>query len=323
MPARRPTDRPPECSWDDALDRYLLHLRAARFARRTVDGASERLTHLRRSLEDQGPPRDVTVGDLRAFQSGLFTGQTSASGKVMSARGVANTTSAVRKFFRFLHAEGLLREDPAARLEQPRCPRRTVGEVLTLDEARRLLGAARAAASTPAGARDRALVELLYATGLRRQEALSLDLGDLERDAREVVVRHGKGDRQRRVPLTRSAFQVVCEYVDAARPHLRTSHPDSARALFLSATGRRLDAMTPGRILRALAAAAGIARRTSPHALRRSFATHLLQGGASLRAIQLLLGHEELSTTALYLKVDARELRREILTKHPRERFEA
>jgi len=115
----------------------------------------------------------------------------------------------------------------------------------------------------------------------------------------------------------------VCEYVDAARPHLCTSHPDSARALFLSTTGRRLDAMTPGRILRALAAAAGIARRTSPHALRRSFATHLLQGGASLRAIQLLLGHEELSTTALYLKVDARELRREILTKHPRERFEA
>ncbi|MCW8137691.1 MAG: tyrosine-type recombinase/integrase, partial [Planctomycetota bacterium] len=280
--------RTPPLTWEDALDRYLTHLRAARYSVRTIKDASLKLEHLRRRFEGRAAPGDVALADLRGFQAGLFSGQASASGKPMSARAVANVSSCVRKFFAFLAAENLIAEDPAARLEQPRCPRRSVGDVLSLPEVTRLLTTAADQATSPSGVRDRALVEVLYGTGLRRAEVLALDLGDVERDTREVVVRMGKGSKGRRVPLTRSTFEVLAEYLDVARPALLSAHADSASALFLSQRGRRLDAMSLARILRDLARAAGVQRRLTPHCMRRSFATHLLQGGASLRAIQLL-----------------------------------
>lgn len=310
-------------TWADALDRYLVHLQAARYSARTIKEATLKLVHLRRRFEDRAAPGDVALADLRGFQAGLFSGQASASGKPMSARAVANVSSCVRRFFAFLFTENLIADDPAARLEQPRCPKRAVGDVLSVPEVTRLLAAAAARATSPAGARDRALVEVLYGTGLRRAEALALDLGDVERDTREVVVRAGKGGKGRRVPVTRSAFLALVDYLDDARAALASSHPDSACAVFLSQRGRRMDTITPARILRDLAKAARIKRRVTPHCMRRSFATHLLQGGASLRAIQLLLGHTDLSTTAAYLRLDTTELRREVLLRHPRERIQA
>lgn len=307
-------------TWADAVDRYVTHLRAARFAPATIDGAEAKLQHLARHFEPLTPTQ-VHLADLREYQAGLFAGKAAASGKPMSARAVANVSSCVRKFFTFLASEDLVPENPATQLEQPRCPRRAVGDVLSVAEVTRLLAAAAERATSAAGVRDRAMVEVLYATGLRRAELLGLDLGDVERDERELVVHSGKGGKGRRVPLTRTAFLLLTEYLDVARPGLCSAHADSASAVFLSVTGRRLDAMTLGRTLRDVARAAGVERRVTPHTLRRTFATHLLQGGASLRAIQLLLGHSELSTTAFYLKLDTRELRREILLKHPRERI--
>jgi integrase/recombinase XerD len=323
MPATRRPLKSQKIDWPDALERYLTHLRATRFARRTVDGVGERLANLRRVLEPRCPLlADVTLDDLRGHQASLFTGESTASGRPLSARAAANHASTVRAFFRFLADDELVPLDPAARLEQPRCPPRRAGEALTVDEVTRLLTLARDGATTPTGQRDHALVELLYATGLRRNEALHLELGDVDRRARDVVVRHGKGDKHRRVPLTRSAYHVLAAYLDEGRRALTTSHPDSVAHVFLSVRGRRLDHMALARLLRGFVAGAGIERRVSPHTLRRSFATHLLQGGASLRAIQLLLGHEALSTTAFYLDVDPRELRREVLSKHPRERLD-
>jgi integrase/recombinase XerD len=307
-------------TWETALELYFTHLRATRFSPRTISEARFKLAHVRRHFDPLRPDQ-VHLPDLRAFQASLFSGQAAASGKPMSARAVANVSSCLRRFFAFLAQDGHLDRDPAASLELPRCPRRSVGDVLGVPEVTRLLATAAARATSAAGVRDHALVELLYATGLRRFEALGLDLGDLEHDTRELVVRVAKGGKSRRVPLTRSAFEVVAEYHQHARPGLVTKHADSARALFLSQRGRRLDAMSLARILRELARAAGLKRPLSPHVLRRSFATHLLQGGASLRAIQLLLGHESLSTTAFYLKLDTAELRKEVILKHPRERF--
>lgn len=314
------TGRRPRLTWDGAIERYVIHLRATRYGARTIDGVVERLQNIRRVLEPAAPA-EVDLAALRSHQAGLFTGETSPSGRGLGARSVANYASTIRKFFCFLAEDGLVAIDPAARLEHPRCPPRPMGDVLSIDEVTRFLAAARDGATTPAGQRDQALVELLYATGLRRSEALFLEVGDLDRRGREVVVRHGKGDKYRRVPLTRSTFLVLAEYLDRGRRALATAHPESVATVFLSVRGRRLDHMALARVLRGFAAAAGIQRKVTAHMLRRSFATHLLQGGASLRAIQLLLGHEALSTTAFYLNVNDRELRKEVLTKHPRERI--
>lgn len=306
-------------TWEDALDRYEVHLRAKRAAKTTIEEHLLALGHVRDHLHDRTPDQ-VTLIDLRAYQAGLFSGQTSASHRHLSAGSVAKVSSIIRTFFAFLVEEELLTTSPAARLEQPRVPPRVVGDVLSVKEVTRFLAAA--APGSTLGHRDRAMVEILYATGVRRAELLALDLGDLDHDERELIVRAGKGGKGRRIPLTRSAYLVVQGYLDEARPALQSQHADSARALFLSKRGRRIDEMTVVRIMRRLRSAAKLRKRITPHTLRRSFATHLLQGGASLRHIQVLLGHADLSTTARYLRLDTRELRREILLKHPRERID-
>ena len=316
--------KPKPITWESALDQYGTHLRAKRASPRTIEEKLLDLGHLLAHFDrraDRPEPHQVTVADLREYQVGLFTGRTSTSGKHLSARTVAKNSSNIRGFFAWLHKEGIIPEDPTLRLEQPRTPKRNVGDVLSVPQVTRLLDAA-AKDDSVRGLRDRAVIEILYATGVRRAELLGLDLANLDHDERELVVR-GKGEKPRRIPVTRSAFLAVQSYLDTARPKLVTAHADSARALLLSCRGRRLDQMTLVKILRRLRAAAKLRARVSPHVMRRSFATHLLQGGASLRHIQLLLGHAELSTTAFYLKLDTRELRRELLLKHPRERIDA
>lgn len=310
--------------WETALAQYEQHLRARRASPRTIEEKLLDLGHLLAHFDrraDRAEPAQVTVADLREYQVGLFTGRTSTSGKHLSARTVAKNSSNIRRFFAWLHEEELIPQNPAARLEQPKTPKRNVGDVLSVREVTRLLHAA-AEDESPRGLRDRVAVEILYATGVRRAELLGLDLGALDHDEREILVR-GKGEKPRRIPVTRSAWAAVETYLRDARPDLESRHPDSTRALLLTYRGRRLDHISLAKILRALRKRAKLRARVSPHVLRRSFATHLLQGGASLRHIQVLLGHSSLSTTAFYLKLDTRELRRELLLKHPREKIDA
>lgn len=308
-------------TWEDASACYALHLRAARRAESTVEAylcEVRRLSeHLRRAEQGATSPGEVTLAHLREYVCGLLTGAATRNARASGAGTVNRIASTIAGFFRFLFHDGLLAHDPSARLERPRVPPRLVGDVLSVSDVKRLLAAPDAATSS--GLRDRALCELLYATGLRRHEALDLDLSDLDHREREVVVRHGKGDKPRRVPVTRAAWGELVAYVERARPALATSHQDSARALFLTARGRRLGFTAVAVLLRRLARAAGVKKRLTPHTLRRTFATHLLKAGTSLRAIQLLLGHERLSTTAVYLRLDTSELRREVLLRHPRE----
>lgn len=306
-------------TWDEALDLFVTYLKAKRAAAGTIEEYSLTLRHVRDHFAAQ-PPAAVTLADLREYQAGLLDGRTSRTGRRLSASSVAKVSCVIRRFFAFLVDDEVLPTNPAARLELPRVPPRLVGDVLSVKEITRLLAAVDT--SGPRGLRDRTMLEVLYATGVRRAELLALDVSDLDHDERDLVVRSGKGGKGRRIPLTRSAYAVVMSYLDEARGALQSAHPDSYCALFLSHRGRRLDEMSIARALREARAAAHLRKKITPHTLRRSFATHLLQGGASLRHIQVLLGHSDLSATARYLRLDARELRRELLLKHPRERID-
>jgi len=215
-------------SWLDAIGRYELHLLALRKAEGTVRGYRYETERLRDYLLEQGVafPAEVELPHLRGYQAGLLSGTASRSGKPNAVRTVHRITTTLDGFFAFLVEEGLLDQNPARRLERPRLPQSLPGEVLEDAEARRLLAAPDR--STPKGQRDRALIEVYYAAGLRRCEALDLDLCDLDHSARELRVRHGKGDEGRLVPVTRSAWTEIVAYLQQGRTQLATSHRDSS-----------------------------------------------------------------------------------------------
>jgi len=308
-------------SWPAAIELYETHLRAARKSANTLRRYRIALDHFVRYLEENGEPAPggVTLDHLRAFQCGLFTGETARSKKPQAAVTVSTTTTVLSTFFAFLTAEEKIERDPTLRLERPKLPQHVPGDVLSVREVERFLAAPDS--FTPRGLRDRALVELYYATGLRLTEALGLDLADLNHDEREIRVR-GKGEKDRVVPVTRSAWVHLAAYLERARPVLATKHEDSLVAVFLSTLGRRMSYQSVEQLFRELRARIGIKKHMTPHTLRRTFATHLLKNGVNLREIQALLGHSDLNTTAKYLRLDASELRRQILLHHPRERFE-
>jgi integrase/recombinase XerD len=316
--AKKPGKRP--VSWPAAIDLFETHLRARHVSPRTLEGALADVKHFESYLgEPHSPPRpdEITPHDLRGYQADLFSG--AATGRPLSAGTVARITSNLAGFFKLLEAEGHVAAGPTSGLERPKLSKRGPGVTLTIKEVEALLGACDEL--TPEGLRDRALLEVLYATGLRRAEVIALDVSDLDRAEHEIRVRHGKGDKARVVPLIRSAWEPLDSYLERARPVLASKHPDSFTAVFLTSRGRRLNVMSFPRLFRSLAAKAGIKKRVTPHVWRRTFATHLLKGKVSLRHIQALLGHERLDTTAAYLGLDRDELRREILLHHPRERL--
>jgi integrase/recombinase XerD len=233
-------------------------------------------------------------------------------------RGLAPTSlrrraAAIRAFYRFAFGEGLIPVDVAARLDLPRQPR-LLPETLSVDEVARMLDAA---GERP---RDRALLELLYASGLRVSEALNLDLEDLSFDGGYVRV-VGKGDRERLVPVGEVALDWLRMWIDGERaPLLARSHVSPVRGgpLFLGDRGRRLARQQAWSALKGAALAAGLSDRVSPHTLRHSFATHLLENGADLRIVQELLGHASISTTQLYTHLTGERIRAVYARAHPR-----
>ncbi len=278
------------------------------------------LRGLERYLGGDAAPRpdQVSLLELRAYLCELLTTKGDEC-RPRTPGTVARIATTITAFFTFLHVEGVIADDPSRRLERPRVPQQLPGDVLADAEVERLLAAPDV--STPRGLRDRAVIEVIYATGVRNEETLALDLADLDHHERLLVVRHGKGDKGRMLPVTRSAWAVVTGYLERARPDLATGHPDSARAVFLNQRGRRLGKSGLRFMLQQLARRAGIAKKLTPHTLRRTFATALLKAGVDLRTIQLLLGHSNLNTTARYLRLDTTDLRRDVLLHHPRERM--
>ena len=222
--------------------------------------------------------------------------------------------AALKGFYRFAFGEGLIGVDVAAHLDLPRMPR-LLPETLTQAETERLLGAPPDDALL-----DRSLLELLYAAGLRVSEALRLDLEDISLDGAFVRV-IGKGDRERLVPVGEVALEALRAWLDGPRAGLVAAHhvlPVRGGPLFLGRTGRRLARQQAWAMVKRAAASAGLSGRVSPHTLRHSFATHLLEGGADLRIVQELLGHASISTTQLYTHVTGERIREVYARAHPR-----
>ncbi len=308
-------------SWSAAIDAYETHLRSRRAAEGTIVGYVREVRLFREHLaedDDAQAPSEVELAHLRDYQVGLLTGDASRTGRPLAAGTVARIHTSLAGFFEFLRAEGLIADDPTRRLDRPNVPEGAVKDVLSVDEVERLLGATDTTSAL--GLRDRAVVEVLYGTGLRRAELLDLDLGDVDRAQRMVTVRCGKGGKGRRVPLPRTTHDALMDYVERGRPALARPGGDVG-AILLSSRGQRLSPGVVRGIVDRLARAAGLATRLTPHTLRRTYATTLLKHGANLRAIQLLLGHVSLDVTARYLRLDEEDVRREVLLHHPRERM--
>ncbi len=231
----------------------------------------------------------------------------------LSVGTVKRRTAAIRSFYRFLQREALVDADPTLDLAPPR-PVLRLPRVLTEDEVGRLLAAPDA--GSPEGARDRALLELMYASGLRVSEATGLNLGDVDL-SHELVRAVGKGNKERVVPVGSHAIAALRTYLRSVRPAFARRRP--IQALFLSRRGGRLTRQACWKLVRRYARRAGISRALTPHVLRHSFATHLLEHGADLRAVQEMLGHASIGTTQLYTHVSRARLREVYAQAHPRD----
>lgn len=249
--------------------------------------------------------RQVTADTLRAFAADLYD-------LGISSRSQARIISGIKSFFRFLKLEGYLEVNPALMLESPH-PGRKLPEVLRLDEIDAMISAIDL--SKPEGQRNRAIIETLYGCGLRVSELVNLEISRIYSREQYIIV-HGKGNKERIVPISPQALHEIEEYLP--QREMLPVKPGEDNILFLNRRGRRLTRVMIFYIIKSLAAEAGIKKDISPHTLRHSFATHLLEGGANLRAIQQMLGHEDISTTEIYIHIDRRRLRDEILLHHPR-----
>jgi integrase/recombinase XerD len=230
----------------------------------------------------------------------------------LSPASIRRNVSAVRSYFRFMIAEGELVRDPSEKLEAPK-RWRSLPEVLTVDEAEKLLQAP--SLDEPLAFRDRAMLELAYGAGLRVSEWITLGVKDVLMEDHLVRV-FGKGSKERLVPIGRKAIGAVAIYLRELRPKLERGQGKGI--MFLNARGEPLSRMGAWKILRKYVDAAGITKPVSPHTLRHSFATHLLEGGADLRAVQEMLGHADISTTQIYTHVDREFLRSVHRQYHPR-----
>lgn len=255
---------------------------------------------------------DPAIVDLEAVAGFVawLRGGAAAAGGAYAESSVARMLAAVRGFHRFLVREGLAADDPARELTGPRAPR-TLPKALTTDQVERLLAAP--SGEKPATLRDRALLELLYGAGLRISELVSLDVDDLDIE-RRMVRCLGKGSRERIVPFGRPAGGAVAAWVVRGRPAFSPRGP----WLLCNQRGGRLTRQGAWKIVKAHADAAGLSGAVSPHTLRHSFATHLLDGGADVRVVQELLGHANVNTTQVYTQVSTTRLRRVYERAHPR-----
>jgi len=298
------------------LDRYLRHLAIERGrSPHTVAAYRRDLNRLLDSLRRAGvgDATAITPENLTAFARELREGP-----EPLAASSVARMLSSVRGFMKFLVDEQRIPLDPAADLVAPKLPDR-LPKALTIAQVESLLAATDG--DEPGALRDRALLELLYATGARVSEAVSLNVDDLvgETGTTDLVRLFGKGSKQRIVPVGSYARAALDAYLVRSRP-LLSVRGRATPALFLGMRGARLSRQNAWLVIRAAAERAQLDVEVSPHSLRHSFATHLLQGGADVRVVQELLGHASVATTQIYTRVTADALRDMYVTAHPRAR---
>ncbi len=290
------------------LRRYYRYLKLERgLSGNTLDAYTEDLRKLSGFLLEGGLDfRTVSVDDLHQFMAGL-------ADVGIGSRSMARILSGIRSFYRFLYVEKEIVQDPTELLESPKVGRH-LPEVLTVAEIDAMI--AGIDLSRPEGQRNRAIIEMLYSCGLRVSELCGLRISDLFLEEGFIRVK-GKGDKERLVPISGRAVHELENWFFCR--NLIRIRPGNEDFVFLSLRrGMPLSRITVFYWVKELAEAAGIQKKISPHTFRHSFATHLLEGGANLRAIQAMLGHESISTTEIYTHIDRSRLRREILEHHPR-----
>ncbi|MDO5864184.1 MULTISPECIES: site-specific tyrosine recombinase XerD [Paenarthrobacter] len=324
---------------DRAMTDYLQHVGVERgLAANTLSAYKRDLARYANFLAAQGVsgPRDITRHHVTAFVQALSDGSDGAS--ALNVRSAARTVVAVRGLHKFWALEGITTADPASEVHPP-MPGRRLPKAITVDEVTRILEAA--GTDTATGLRDRALLEFLYSTGARISEAVGLDVDDVSLDStatdststdgvapdgvapdgavgEPAIVRlFGKGSKERLVPLGSYGARAINAYVVRGRP-LLASKGKGTPALFLNARGGRISRQSAWTILKTAAEKANITKDVSPHTLRHSFATHLLEGGADVRVVQELLGHASVTTTQVYTLVTADTLREVYAAAHPR-----
>jgi integrase/recombinase XerD len=289
----------------DATSRFLEHLQIEKgLATATVQAYRRDLRRFAHAVGDDTPVRSIRSEQVLDFLLKLARSKRAVRTQVRNA-------VALRGLMRFLRAERLIAVDPTAGLPLPKAGRR-LPEALSMDEVTRLLESVEG--EDPRALRDAAMIETLYASGLRVSELVTLRTADVNLEAGWVAA-YGKGRKQRLVPLSEIARTKIARYLRDGRPLLARRTTD---ALFITKRGRRMTRQGFWKLLRGHALRAGIRHLPSPHTLRHSFATHLLEGGADLRAVQAMLGHSDISTTQIYTHVSRRHLRAAYVKHHPR-----
>ena len=293
---------------DAALDLFLVHVRVEKgLSPHSVEGYARDLRRYLDDLAGQGvsEPAAARREHLLAHLDHLVR-------QGLSARSQARALSAIRGLHRLLLAEGLAKVDPTEDVESPRAGR-PLPKLLSRSEVDRLLAAP--SPRTPAGARDKAMLEVLYAAGLRVSELVGLGVNDVHLETRMLLAR-GKGSKERLVPLGAPAVEAVRRYLETARPRLL--HGRLSKDLFVTPRGRRMTRQGFWKLIVKYARGAGLTTRVSPHRLRHSFAAHLLAGGADLRAVQAMLGHADVATTQIYTHVERSHVQAVYQGAHPR-----
>lgn len=264
------------------------------------------LTTFLEESEQQQTPSDITSKHLEEFLVWI-------NRQGMSDRTQARILSGVKAFYKYLLIENITKKNPTILLESPKLARK-LPEVLNIPEIDSLIGSIDL--STPQGTRNKAMLETLYGSGLRVSELVNLKVSNIHLDTGFLRVT-GKGDKERLVPIGSIASKNITLYMDTVRNHI-TIKAGEENILFLNRRGSRLTRVMVFTIIKKLAVKAGIKKNVSPHTFRHSFATHLIEGGADLRAVQEMLGHESITTTEIYTHLDRNYLRDSIIQYHPR-----
>ena len=294
---------------EEILERYKHYLRLEKsLSVHTLDAYWRDLDKLRSFLQDEGiDVMDATLEHLETFTAGLRDAG-------ICPRSQARILSGIRSFYHFLILEDELETDPSELLESPQIGFH-LPQVLSIEEIDNLIGSIDL--STREGQRNRAILETLYSCGLRVSELCNLKLSDLYLEEGFIKI-DGKGNKQRLVPISpRAIRELQLYFIDRNSMYIKPQYEDF---VFISRKGKNISRIMVFHIIKVLSEAIGLTKTISPHTFRHSFATHLLEGGANLRAIQCMLGHESIGTTEIYTHIDRNRLRSEIIEHHPRNR---
>lgn len=301
------------------IEDFIAHIRFEKgLARNTVDSYRRDLMMWHRYCSDaRVDPDSPKVRDLTTFLERVRAGEPPAT-RPLAESSVARLMVSIRSLYRFLVREGVLSTDPTAKVGSPKQVR-SLPKAIPVDD---VISMIELPDGSPLGIRDRAILEMLYGAGLRISELIGLDVDDIDLDTGSALIRSGKGNKSRVVPVGREAKRAVERYLTTVRPSLAAKARPGASggAMFLNARGGRLSRQGCWKILKRYAREAGVGEQVSPHTLRHSFATHMLDAGADIRVVQELLGHASLSTTQVYTLVSDQRLREVYLSAHPRAR---